>query len=49
MAEEKIAPDDENIDTETMDAFRYIMHSVKGISPVSTVPELETYEISDEA
>lgn len=44
MAEEKSLPTDDGLDMDTMDAFRYILHSVKGISPVSTVAELATYD-----
>ena len=44
MAEEKIDQTDDALDMDTMDTFRYVLHSVKGISPVSTIPELATYE-----
>lgn len=43
MAEEKIEQTEGNPDMETMDAFRYVLHAVKGISPVSTAAELVTY------
>lgn len=40
MAEEKKEIPEQGLDTDTMDAFRFVLHSVKGISPVSTVAEL---------
>ncbi len=40
MAEERIEHTDTSLDGETMDAFRYVLQTVKGISPVSTVAEL---------
>ena len=43
MAEEKPQQSDE-LDMDTMDAFRYVLHTVRGISPVSSVPELATYD-----
>lgn len=43
MAEEKIEQPKEDLDMDTMDAFRYVLHTVKGISPVSTVAELAVY------
>lgn len=43
MAEEKYNPTHQELDSDTLDAFRYVLHSVKGISPVSIVPELATY------
>lgn len=48
MAEEKIEQSQQGLDTDTMNAFRYVLHSVKGISPVSVVPELAVAE-PDEA
>ena len=47
MAEEKIEQPQEDPDMETMDAFRYVLHTVKGISPVSAVPELAVYNEDD--
>ena len=40
MAEEKIEQPDSGVDLDTMDAFRYVLHTVKGISPVSAVTDL---------
>ena len=42
MAEEKYNPTYQDLDSETLDAFRYVLHNVKGISPVSMVTELAT-------
>jgi hypothetical protein len=44
MAEEKYNPTYQDLDSETLDAFRYVLHNVKGISPVSMVTELATYD-----
>ena len=44
MAEEKYNPTYQDLDSETIDAFRYVLHNVKGISPVSMVAELATYD-----
>lgn len=44
MAEEKIEQPQNGPDMETMDAFRFVLHAVKGISPVSTVAELAVYD-----
>ena len=47
MAEEKIDPIEQDLDGETMDALRYVLHTVKGISPVSVVSELAVLEPGD--
>ncbi len=44
MAEERIEPEEQDLDVDTMDAFRYVLHTVKGISPVSVVAELDVLE-----
>lgn len=44
MAEERIQQADGGLDMDTMDAFRYVLHAVKGISPVSQVTELVAYD-----
>lgn len=48
MAEEKIEQPKEDLDMDTMDAFRYVLHTVKGISPVSEVSELAVYDEESE-
>ena len=48
MAEEKQIIHDNGLDSDTLDAFRFVLHAVKGISPVSTVAELATYDDSEQ-
>ena len=48
MAEEKLEQPEDDLDMDTMDAFRYVLHTVKGISPVSEVAELTTYDEESE-
>lgn len=48
MAEEKIEQPEDDLDMDTMDAFRYVLHAVKGISPVSAVTELAVYDEESE-
>lgn len=48
MAEEKIEQPDQALDLDTMSAYQFVLHSVKGISPVSTVPELAVLEVGNE-
>lgn len=44
MAEERIELPEQSLDSDTMSAFNYVLRSVKGISPVSVVPELAVLE-----
>lgn len=48
MAEEKTVQPEDNLDLDTMDAFRYVLHAVKGISPVSAIAELAVYDDESE-
>ena len=48
MAEEKIEQPGEAVDLDTMDAFRYVLHAVKGISPVSVATEVALYDEESE-
>ena len=47
MAEEKRELPDQGLDSDTMSAFNYVLRSVKGISPVSAVPELAILEVDE--
>ncbi len=40
MAEEKFDQPSSTLDSDTMNAFRFVLQSVKGISPVSQIAEL---------
>lgn len=47
MAEEKIEKPEQGFDADTMSAYNYVLRSVKGISPVSTMPELAVLDVID--
>lgn len=47
MAEEKLDIPQQGLDSDTMDALQFVLRSVKGISPVSTVPELAVLEVNE--
>lgn len=47
MAEEKIEQPELGLDSDTMDALQFVLHNVRGASPISVAPEFVMHEMPD--